>query len=199
MIFHSAHFVTSCYRLDTLPDDEGAEVIFLGRSNVGKSSLINALCGRKLLARTSKTPGRTQCLNVFNIGDDARLVDAPGYGFAKVPIAVKKQWQSLIVKYCQTRASLRMIVLVMDIRHPLQPADREWLDSLGGGPVLLAIILNKSDCLGRMQQKKAHDQVEMYCRNARIPAHLFRVSTREGTAINELKLFITNQLSDAEM
>lgn len=195
MSFRSAQFLTSCYRLDSLPDDHGAEVIFLGRSNVGKSSLINALCRRRLLARTSKTPGRTQCLNVFDIGDDARLVDAPGYGFAKVPVAVKKQWQSLIVRYCETRSSLRLIVLVMDIRHPLQPADREWLELLGGGTVMLAIILNKADCLGRMQQKKAHDQVEKHCRSERIPAHLFRVSSREGVAIDDLRVFIAEQLS----
>ena len=86
----------------------------------------------------------------------------PGYGFAKVPVAVKKQWQSLIVRYCETRSSLRLIVLVMDIRHPLQPADREWLELLGGGTVMLAIILNKADCLGRMQQKKAHVKVFMF-------------------------------------
>ncbi len=194
MIFQTARFINSCYDLAALPPDDGTEVIFLGRSNVGKSSLLNALCGRRLLARTSKTPGRTQCLNVFEISATARLVDAPGYGFAKVPETVKKQWQSLVMRYCQTRESLRLIVLVMDIRHPLQPADREWLDLLGGSAVTLAIVMNKSDCLGRMQQRKSHDLVEKYCRDALMPVNLFRSSSRSGKGIDELRLFIQSQL-----
>ena len=93
------------------------------------------------------------------------------------------------------RSGLRLIVLVMDIRHPLQPVDREWLDLIGGSPVTLAIILNKADCLGRMQQKKAEDQVAHFCRSAHIPANLYRVSSREGVGIETLRVFIGEQLS----
>ena len=148
-MFRGATFIDSCYSVSTLPSDVGSEVIFWADSNVGKSTLINKLCEKKLLARTSKTPGRTQCLNIFSIGQDARLVDAPGYGFAKVPDAIKKQWHHLITSYCRDRACLKLIVIVMDIRHPLQPVDKEWLDMLGGGVTSVLIVLNKMDCLGR--------------------------------------------------
>lgn len=196
IVFKNAHFITSCYQLNNLPPDTGGELIFLGRSNVGKSSLINKLCGQKLLARTSKTPGRTQCLNVFAIGADVRLVDAPGYGFAKVPLALKQQWQKLIVEYCQTRACLRAIVIVMDIRHPLQPYDQEWLSLLAGSHVPVVVVLNKIDCLGRMQQKKSMTVVERYCREHDYPVRLASVSCRLGDGVDTLRTHLADLLVD---
>lgn len=186
-MFQNATFMTSCYDLSTMPDDVGVEMIFLGRSNVGKSSLINALCQKKILARTSKTPGRTQCLNVFSIGEEVRLVDAPGYGFAKVPMVVKQAWQKLILSYFKTRESLRVIVIVMDVRHPLQPADVEWLSMLSGSPISLVVVLNKSDCLGRMQQKKSCDVVERYCRARSLFANIVLVSCKKKEGIGALR------------
>lgn len=194
-MFKGATFIDSCYSVSSLPSDDGSEVIFLGRSNVGKSTLINKICEKKLLARTSKTPGRTQCLNIFSIGQDMRLVDAPGYGFAKVPDAIKKQWHQLITSYCRDRECLKLIVIVMDIRHPLQPADKEWLDMLGGGVTSVMIVLNKMDCLGRMQQKKACDLVEQYCRSHSIPAHLFKASGRNGSEVGSLREFMADILA----
>ena len=166
-----------------MPDDVGSELIFLGRSNVGKSSLINRLCEKKVLARTSKTPGRTQCLNIFSIGESSRLIDAPGYGFAKVPEAVKRQWQVLITGYFRSRESLQGVVIVMDIRHPLQPKDREWLDLVGGVRVPVVVVLNKMDCLGRMQQKKSYSLVERYCRQHAVAAKIISTSCRDGYEI----------------
>ena len=194
MIFSNATFITSCYSLSSLPDDLGAELVFLGRSNVGKSTLINKICGKKLLARTSKTPGRTQCLNVYDLGERMRLVDAPGYGFAKVPEHVKKAWQVLVTQYCETRVSLRLVVLVMDIRHPLQPADIIWLNALGGGPIALLIVLNKADCLGRMQQAKSQKMVEKYCREHVSPTKIFCVSARDGSDIDGLRQYMVDSL-----
>lgn len=193
-MFKNADFITSCYQLTALPEDEGGELIFLGRSNVGKSSSINRLCGKKVLARTSKTPGRTQCLNVFSIGESARLVDAPGYGFAKVPEAVKRQWQGLIMGYCQSRESLRGVVVVMDIRHPLQPKDREWLDLVGGVGVPVVVVLNKMDCLGRMQQKKSYGLVERYCREHAVAVKIMLISCRDGTGVDMLREYLTDLL-----
>lgn len=195
-MFTNAHFVTSCYQLSSLPPDEGGELIFLGRSNVGKSSLINKLCGKKLLARTSKTPGRTQCLNVFSIGAEARLIDAPGYGFAKVPLAMKQQWQKLIVSYCQSRGCLRAIVIVMDVRHPLQPFDQEWLSLVSTAEVPVVVVLNKLDCLGRMQQKKSMMQVEQYCRQHHYPVRLAGVSCRSGDGVDSLRQHLKDLFID---
>lgn len=186
-VFQNASFVTSCYDLKTMPADVGSEIIFLGRSNVGKSSLINALCQKKLLARTSKTPGRTQCLNVFSVDENRRFVDAPGYGFAKVPMSVKQAWQRLVLAYFKKRTSLRAVVVVMDIRHPLQPADLEWLGLLAGSPVSWVVVLNKRDCLGRMQQKKSYDLVERYCRENNVFANILIVSSRTGDGIDVLR------------
>ena len=187
MMFQNTCFMISCYDLATLPDDFGAEMIFLGRSNVGKSSLINALCQKKILARTSKTPGRTQCLNVFSIGEDSRLVDAPGYGFAKVPLSVKQSWEKLVLSYLKKRNSLQVVVIVMDIRHPLQPADVKWLNMLVGSPLQLVVVLNKADCLGKMQQKKAYVEVEKYCRELSLFANIVTVSCKKRDGVSQLK------------
>lgn len=194
-LFERADFLISCYRLDQLPEDSGGELIFLGRSNVGKSSLINRLCRKKLLARTSKTPGRTQCLNVFSLMDGYRLIDAPGYGFAKVPLSVKQAWQRLIETYCGGRYCLRAIVLVMDCRHPLQPQDQVWLEALAPSGIPVVIVLNKMDCLGRMQQNKSRLQVDTFCRKRGIPAEIAMVSSRLGQGVDQLRLSLTCWLS----
>lgn len=145
--FRAARFMTSASRLSECPPDEGWEVAFAGRSNAGKSSAINSLTGNRKLARTSKTPGRTQLINFFSLSTDQRLVDLPGYGYAKVPEAVKRDWTRQIEYYLQERRSLRGLVLLMDVRHPLQDFDRMMLDWGTAASMPVHILLTKADKL----------------------------------------------------
>ena len=148
--FNLARFETSAARLDQCPPDTGAEVAFAGRSNAGKSSAINALTAQSALARTSKTPGRTQLINFFSLNiEGLRLVDLPGYGYAKVPVAMKQHWQRHLDAYLQHRESLRGVVLVMDIRHPMKEFDEmmvQWCQATG---IPLHVLLTKEDKLKR--------------------------------------------------
>ena len=148
--YNSATYLTSASRLNQCPPDTGAEVAFAGRSNAGKSSAINALTGNGKLARTSKTPGRTQLLNFFDLSaPDTRLVDLPGYGYAKVPLAMKQQWQKNLDTYLQKRRSLRGVVLVMDIRHPMKEFDLMMVDWCGRSGLPLHVLLTKADKLSK--------------------------------------------------
>jgi GTP-binding protein len=148
--YQRARFLTAAARLDQAPPDLGREVAFAGRSNAGKSSAINALCHQRQLARTSKTPGRTQQLVFFVLDEERRLVDLPGYGYARVSEAVKREWQGVMADYLERRQSLAGLVVLMDIRHPLTPFDRQLLDwnrRRTGVPMLL--LLTKADKLKR--------------------------------------------------
>ena len=148
--FRSASFLMSASRLKQCPPDTGAEVAFAGRSNAGKSSAINALTRNSRLARTSKTPGRTQLLNFFGLNvEDLRLVDLPGYGYAKVPLAMQKEWQKHLNDYLENRDCLAGIVLVMDIRHPLREFDLMIINWCIASELPLHILLTKSDKLKR--------------------------------------------------
>lgn len=148
--FNTAKFQISAAKLSQCPEDIGAEVAFAGRSNAGKSSAINALTQQTRLARTSKTPGRTQLINFFSLNiDGLRIVDLPGYGYAKVPIAMKEHWQQHLDEYLQKRECLQGVVLVMDIRHPMKEFDEmmvEWCEATG---VPLHVLLTKADKLKR--------------------------------------------------
>lgn len=145
--FQQARFLTSAPGLRECPPDSGAEVAFAGRSNAGKSSAINALTGNRKLAKTSKTPGRTQLINFFDLGDELRLVDLPGYGYAKVPLETKRRWQAHLNEYLQRRQSLRGLVLLMDIRHPLQEVDTALLNWALAAELPTRILLTKCDKL----------------------------------------------------
>ncbi len=148
-LYQQAAFVTGAHNLSQLPADEGIEVAFAGRSNSGKSSAINRICGQKSLARTSKTPGRTQQINYFILDDERHIVDLPGYGYAKVSAKVKQHWQHTLEAYLQTRQSLRGLVLMMDVRHPMNDFDRQmiaWCQQVG---MPLHILLTKADKLSR--------------------------------------------------
>ena len=148
--FRSASFLMSASRLKQCPPDTGAEVAFAGRSNAGKSSAINALTRNSRLARTSKTPGRTQLLNFFGLNiEDVRLVDLPGYGYAKVPLAMQREWQKHLNDYLENRDCLAGIVLVMDIRHPLREFDLMIINWCIASELPLHILLTKSDKLKR--------------------------------------------------
>jgi len=150
IFYNTAKFLISASKLSQCPDDSGAEVAFAGRSNAGKSSAINSLTNNKKLARTSKTPGRTQLINFFSLNiDNRRIVDLPGYGYAKVPIAMKEHWQKHLDQYLQQRESLRGVVLVMDIRHPMKEFDHMMIEWCESTQVPLHVLLTKSDKLKR--------------------------------------------------
>ncbi len=148
LAFNSAHFIKSSSRLSNCPPDQGIEVAFAGRSNAGKSSAINTITQNKKLARTSKTPGRTQLINFFGLNlPDKRLVDLPGYGFAKVSLAMKEEWQQHLDAYLRERQSLAGLVLVMDIRNPLTEFDQAMCQWCREAELPLLILLTKADKL----------------------------------------------------
>jgi len=154
-IFRNARFEISIAKTSGLPPPEGAEVAFAGRSNAGKSSAINTLAGHTRLAYVSKTPGRTQLINFFRLNCGAALVDLPGYGYAKVPPEVRKQWQGLLENYLSRRANLIGLVLIMDSRHPLTPLDRQMIGWFVPSRRPMHILLTKSDKLSKNQAAAA--------------------------------------------
>lgn len=145
LILRNPEFLLGAAEPHQFPKDDLIEIAFAGRSNVGKSSAINAICNRRKLARTSKQPGRTQQINFFSMGDTARLADLPGYGFAQVPLAVKKKWQDTIHTYLADRENLRVLVLLMDIRHPLTDLDWQMVNWASDSELPTQILLTKSD------------------------------------------------------
>ena len=147
--FREATFLQSASAIENAPDDSGWEVAFAGRSNSGKSSAINTLTEQAKLARTSRTPGRTQLINFFSLTDHQRIVDLPGYGFAKVPLAVKKKWNQQLERYLQHRQSLRGLVMLMDVRHPLTEPDQQMLGWAISATMPVHILLTKADKLKR--------------------------------------------------
>lgn len=147
--YRAARFLTSAHRANQAPPDTGAEVAFAGRSNSGKSSAINAITGQNRLARTSKQPGRTQLINFFALDDERRLVDLPGYGYAKVPLAMKQHWQKAMEEYLRQRGSLRGVVLIMDVRHPLTDFDWQMLEWCTHRGLPVHVLLTKADKLKR--------------------------------------------------
>ncbi|MFM7273013.1 MAG: ribosome biogenesis GTP-binding protein YihA/YsxC [Gammaproteobacteria bacterium] len=149
--FREATFMLSVARLSQCPPDEGREVAFAGRSNAGKSSALNALCSRTKLARTSNTPGRTQQLNFFAVDATHRLVDLPGYGFAKVAKELRAEWGALVENYLERRLSLAGVILLMDSRHPLKPQDRMLIDWVSTMKRPLCVLLTKADKLSRSE------------------------------------------------
>ncbi|NHF73807.1 ribosome biogenesis GTP-binding protein YihA/YsxC [Paracoccus xiamenensis] len=153
-------FVKGVVAMDGLPAADRPEVCFAGRSNVGKSSLINALTGRKALARASNTPGRTQEINYFALGDRAYLVDLPGYGFAKAPVAVVAKWQALLKNYLAGRPTLRRAFCLIDARHGIKPVDHEIMTLLDRSAVPFQVVMTKTDKLGPNALKPVIAQVE---------------------------------------
>lgn len=158
--YRQAVFLTSAPSLNECPPDSGYEVAFAGRSNAGKSSAINRLTENKKLARTSKTPGRTQLINFFGLTAEQRLVDLPGYGYAKVPLAVKLKWQKHLEDYLRERQSLRGLILLMDCRHPLQEFDQMMLDWAVSCVMPVHILLTKADKLKKGPAKSSLLQVQ---------------------------------------
>ena len=195
--FQLAKFVTSAPSLHQCPEDVGREVAFAGRSNAGKSSAINTLTRNKSLARTSKTPGRTQMINYFSVNETHRLVDLPGYGYAKVPIAMKKKWDKHLAEYLQLRKSLAGLILLMDIRHPLQDYDSQMLNWAAEAGLPVHILLTKSDKLKRGPAKDTLLRVNLFLREIDPQVSLLTVQTfsslrRQG--IDELETQLVHWL-----
>jgi GTP-binding protein len=153
--YRKAKFLTSVASIKQLPDGDSLEVAFAGRSNAGKSSVINALCDNKGLAKTSRTPGRTRLINYFSLDEKRNLVDLPGYGYAKVPLAMKQDWERLLEQYLQQTAQLQGVVIIMDIRHPMKTFDTHMLDWCRHFGLRSHILLTKADKLKKGPQKSA--------------------------------------------
>ncbi|WP_386081062.1 ribosome biogenesis GTP-binding protein YihA/YsxC [Vreelandella sp. F11] len=190
--YPTASFLISAPTLALCPDDTGAEVAFAGRSNAGKSSAINALTQQNALARTSRTPGRTQLINFFSVMNDEarRLVDLPGYGYAKVPEAVKLEWQKHLAEYLRNRFSLRGLVLLMDVRHPLTEFDQMMLDYADQRGMPVHILLTKADKLKRGPASAALQKVRSRLKEWEdlVSVQLFSSLKRDGVDTLSQKL-----------
>jgi GTP-binding protein len=197
--FRAAQFMTSASKLSQCPPDEGWEVAFAGRSNAGKSSAINSLTGNKKLAKTSKTPGRTQLLNFFALSESQRLVDLPGYGFAKVPQAVKREWTRQLENYLQRRESLRGLVLMMDVRHPLQPFDQQMLGWALQASMPVHILLTKADKLKKGPAKSTLLKVraQLKAQEELVSVQLFSALKHSGH--EELQRVLNAWLTDSSV
>lgn len=156
----ASEFLTSADRLETCPRDDVPEVAFAGRSNAGKSSTLNRLTGRRQLARVSKTPGRTQLINLFTVNEGGRLVDLPGYGYARAAKSRQQAWGRAVDEYLNRRSNLVCVVLVMDARHPLKPFDGQMIDWCAGRSMPLLVLLNKADKLKRGERVRVLRSVE---------------------------------------
>lgn len=181
-LFRKAAFHTSAAALDQLPRGSRGEIAFAGRSNAGKSSVINAIAGRNRLAFVSKTPGRTRLINFYALGEDHYLADLPGYGYAKASGTQRSEWNPLLGNYLKSRETLKGIALVMDIRHPLTPLDRrllEWYEPVGK-PV--HVLLTKADKLSRGQALQALKQVrsELARISSKYSAQMFSSLKKSG-------------------
>ncbi len=193
--FSNIRFGLSAVRLAQLPPDAGAEVAFVGRSNAGKSSAINAITGRKALARTSKTPGRTTAINVYFIDDERRLVDLPGFGYARVSQKMRQQWQDLLARYLRARASLKGLVLVVDIRRGLAPQDTELIAWCHDSGVAVHVLLSKCDKLNRTENTAARKQTERLLAELAQPASLQLFSALKHEGIAEARRVLAHWLA----
>ncbi|WP_305909889.1 ribosome biogenesis GTP-binding protein YihA/YsxC [Methylomarinum sp. Ch1-1] len=185
-VYQQARFIGSATKLSNAPVDQGLEIAFAGRSNAGKSSAINTLTGQSSLARISKTPGRTQLLNFFEIDSERKFVDLPGYGYAKVPVAVKKQWQQMMETYLQERKALCGIVLVMDVRHPLTDFDWQMIRWCEHAGLPLHILLTKADKLKFGAAKNTLLKVQRELSQVSIVITLQLFSSLKRTGIDDI-------------
>lgn len=184
-------FVKGVVAMSGLPPADRVEVCFAGRSNVGKSSLINALTGRKNLARASNTPGRTQEINFFSLGEARYVVDLPGYGFAEAPVATVRKWQELLKQYLQGRQTLRRAFVLIDSRHGVKAVDEEIMTLLDKSAVTFQVVMTKMDKLSRPEREKNLDQTRAAL--AKHPAaypEIVMTSSEKGDGIETLRAII---------
>jgi GTP-binding protein len=189
--FRQIHFLKSAASLSDLPPDQGREAAFAGRSNAGKSSALNALTGVSGLARVSKTPGRTRLINFFVLAGERRLVDLPGYGYAKVPAAERRRWGELLEGYFQGRQTLEGLMLIMDVRHPLTDYDRQLLQFAAplGRPV--HVLLSKADKLGKNAARQTLAEVK---RGLGHTASAQLLSAHSGEGVDEARIVLAGWL-----
>lgn len=191
-----AEFLMSAPKLNLCVEDTGYEIAFAGRSNAGKSSAINALTHQKQLARASKTPGRTQMINFFHLGNpEQRLVDLPGYGYAAVPEEMKKVWQKELENYLIHRQSLQGLILLMDIRHPLQEFDRMMVEWAYSRQLFIHILLTKADKLNRGPAHKALQEVKQELQKMKVACSVQLFSSLNKQGLEELASVIAGRLN----
>ncbi len=183
--YRRAQFLISAGKAAQFPHN-GSEVAFAGRSNAGKSSALNTLCDNKGLARTSKTPGRTRLVNFFQLDEERRLVDLPGYGFAKVPVAMKKEWENLMTQYISDQLSLKGLVVIMDIRHPLNDYDWQMLEWCQHYDLPAHVLLTKADKIKRGAQQNSKLKTQKLLKEANITASVQVFSALKKTGLDEL-------------
>lgn len=197
MNYNQAKFFKSAQKVSQLPESI-AEVAFAGRSNAGKSSAINTITNIKSLARTSKTPGRTQLLNYFQLEDKYFIVDLPGYGYAKVSHSIQKEWEKSLTKYIETREQLRGVVLIMDIRHPLTEHDRSMIEWVTSYNIPIHILLTKSDKLNRGPAMNVLQDVRRALteQSDLVTVQLF--SSLNGSGVDDAKFKLNQWLTPSE-
>lgn len=197
MIIKTAEFLISNTKQDRLPEPSMPEFAFIGRSNVGKSSLINMLCRKKGLAKTSQSPGKTQVINHFVINDDWYLVDLPGYGYAKVSQTTRKSWEGMIKTYLESRENLQCVMALIDSRLEPQKVDLEFIDWLGGKGIPFCILFTKAD---KQSKSKTASNVEMFketlLKNWEELPPYFVTSAEEGTGKEEVLDYIDNVIKN---
>ncbi len=195
--FSNVRFLLSAAKYEQLPEDKGKEIALVGYSNVGKSSTLNTLTHNKQLARVSKTPGRTQCLNVFTIDEDRRFIDLPGFGYAKAPKTIQDEWHKTMDRYFRERQSLTGIILIMDIRNLLRPFEIEMMQWTAQSNLGLHLVLNKADKLKKQEIKQAVESVNTFLQQHHYTASLQILSTLKQVGIEELigkiKLWLTHE------
>ena len=187
-IFLQTKFLISAFSLKDLPDDLGSEVAFCGRSNSGKSSVLNALTGNKKLAKTSKAPGRTQAINIFSIDslNKQRITDLPGYGFAKVSKQTRREWGKLIGSYLNTRISLKGLVIIMDIRNPFKESDLTLIEWSSKTEIPILIVLNKSDKLSNNKLAASVNKANLALEGMGIVGKALPFSAKKFTGLENL-------------
>ena len=191
--YRQAHFLISAGNVKQFPHN-GYEVAFAGRSNAGKSSAINTLCDNKGLARTSKIPGRTRLVNFFELDEERRLVDLPGYGFAKVPLAIKNEWEKLMTLYLSEQQALNGLVVIMDIRHPLNDYDWQMLNWCHHYQLPAHVLLTKADKIKRGAQQNCKLQTQKQLKDAGITASVQTFSALKKTGLDELVIKLNDWL-----
>lgn len=192
--FNNIAFYTSVNDVRDLPQHTGIEIAFAGRSNAGKSSAINTLTNRSRLAFVSKTPGRTQLINYFQLNTDHFFVDLPGYGYAKVPDSIRRHWQNLLSDYLQTRQPLKGLVLIMDIRHPLKPLDIKMLDWFAPTGKAIHILLTKADKMSAQQANITLKDVALYLKGAYPQCSVQLFSSLAATGVEDATTVISEWL-----
>ncbi|MGR5530300.1 ribosome biogenesis GTP-binding protein YihA/YsxC [Vibrio alfacsensis] len=185
--YQNTHFITSAPDIRHLPEDEGVEIAFAGRSNAGKSSALNRLTNQKSLAKTSKTPGRTQLINLFKVEEGCHIVDLPGYGFAQVPVEMKNKWQKSLGEYLQKRECLKGLVVLMDIRHPMKDLDQQMIFWAIDSRIPVQVLLTKADKLKSGARKQTLLQVRKQVETFGGDVSVDMFSSLKGLGVDQLR------------